>query len=140
MQRNVTSRLELDIKGQTSMVFSVAAASGASFDSESLRFELDGREIVPTELIDERGTRLHTLIGEAGTMVVEYSAQVSGRSEPAAVSELDMVTYLRPSRYCESDSLTPTARSEFFQLTGDVGHGLYREADAAGDVSALDGA
>lgn len=100
------------------MVFSVAAASGASFDSESLRFELGGREIVPTELIDERGTRLHTLIGEAGTMVVEYSAQVSGRSEPVAVSELDMVTYLRPSRYCESDSLTPTARSEFFQLTG----------------------
>ncbi|MDP3207864.1 MAG: transglutaminase family protein [Rhodoglobus sp.] len=118
MQRNVTARLELDIKGQTSMVFSVAAASGANFDSESLRFELDGRELVPTELIDERGTRLHTLIGEAGTMVVDYSAQVAARSEPVAVSPIDMVTYLRPSRYCESDSLTPTARSEFHNLTG----------------------
>ncbi len=118
VQRNVTSRLELDIKGRTSMVFSLAAARGTNFEVEKLRFELDGTEIEPTELVDDSGTRLHTLIGEAGTMVVEYSARVSGRSDPATVSELDLVTYLRPSRYCESDSLTPTARSEFSNLSG----------------------
>jgi transglutaminase-like putative cysteine protease len=32
------------------------------------------------------------------------------------VDELDLITYLRPSRYCESDSLGPTAASEFAGL------------------------
>ncbi len=118
MQRNVTSRLELDISGHTSMVFSIATARGAILASESLRCELNGTTVHPVELVDEHGTRLHTLVGEAGTMVVEYSAQITGRGDPAPVSELDLVTFLRPSRYCQSDSLTPTARSEFSNLTG----------------------
>ena len=33
-------------------------------------------------------------------------------------SEIDQIVYLRPSRYCESDSLGPTAVSEFAGLEG----------------------
>ncbi len=118
MLRTVTTRLELAIDGRTTMVFSIAAARDAYFGKESLSFVLDGVPLEATELVDDHGTRLHQLISDAGTMVVEYSAEVVGRANPLVANDLDLVTYLRPSRYCESDSLTPTARSEFAGLSG----------------------
>ncbi|MEP6478979.1 MAG: transglutaminase family protein [Rhodoglobus sp.] len=118
MLRTVSARMELSISGSTDMVFSIAAARGADLVSESLSFVLDGTPQQPTELVDSSGTRLHKFVSGPGTMVVEYRAEVTGRAEPAALDPLDLVTYLRPSRYCESDTLTPTARSEFRGLKG----------------------
>ena len=118
MLRTVNSRLELAISGSTNMVFSIAAAQGSQLTSEKLSFVLDGEPQQATELTDRHGTRLHTFVSGPGKMIVEYSADVAGNSDPAPVIDLDLVTYLRPSRYCESDSLTPTARSEFAGLSG----------------------
>jgi transglutaminase-like putative cysteine protease len=118
MQRTVTTRLELAIEGRTNMVLSVAAARPQYFAAESLSVVLDGVQQHPRELVDSLGTRLHDLVSEAGTMVIEYSADITGRAIPAPVFDVDLITYLRPSRYCESDSLTPTARSEFIGLSG----------------------
>jgi transglutaminase-like putative cysteine protease len=118
MLRTVSAHLELDISGRTDMVFSLAVSTDSMFTREDLSITLDGVPQLATELVDRHGTRLHRLIGEQGRMVVDYSAEVSGRSEPAPVDEIDLVTYLRPSRYCESDSLLPTARSEFAGLSG----------------------
>ena len=118
MLRTVTTRLELAISGRTNMVFSLAAAQGSHVTSETLSFVLDGEPQRATELTDRHGTRLHTMISGPGKMIVDYTADVAGRSDPAPVVDLDLVTYLRPSRYCESDSLTPTARSEFAGLSG----------------------
>ena len=118
MLRTVTTRLDLAIDGRTNMVFSIAAARDAYFGKESLSFVLDGVPLKATELVDDHGTRLHQLISDAGTMVVEYSAEVVGRANPLVANDIDLVTYLRPSRYCESDSLTATARSEFAGLSG----------------------
>jgi transglutaminase-like putative cysteine protease len=118
MQRSVSAHLELDIAGRTDMVFSLAVSANSVFTAENLSITLDGEPQVARELVDRHGTRLHRLIGESGRMVVDYSADVSGRAEPLPVDEIDLVTYLRPSRYCESDSLFPTARSEFAGLGG----------------------
>jgi len=118
MKRSVSAHLELDISGRTDMVFSLAVSANSLFNRENLSITLNGKPQHPTELVDRHGTRLHRLIGEAGLMVVDYSAEVAGRSLPAPVDEIDLVTYLRPSRYCESDSLLPTARSEFAGLSG----------------------
>ena len=100
------------------MVFSLAAAKGADLQFESLRFVLDGQEQQYTELVDANGTRLQQFVSGPGTMVVDYEAVIAGSAPPQPVVDLDLITYLRPSRYCESDSLTPTARSEFAGLTG----------------------
>jgi len=121
MLRTVSSRLELDLAGRTDMVFSIAVANLASFKSEKASFVLDGRELDVTELTDRHGTRLHRIAEGPGKLIVEYNATVEGRSEPAPIDDLDPVVYLRPSRYCESDSLLPTARSEFAGL---IGHDL----------------
>jgi len=118
MQRSVSAHLELDISGRTDMVFSLAVSANSLFNRENLSITLDGEPQLPTELVDRHGTRLHRLIGGAGRMVVDYSAEVAGRSAAAPVDQIDLITYLRPSRYCESDSLLPTARSEFAGLSG----------------------
>jgi transglutaminase-like putative cysteine protease len=118
MLRNVSAHMELDIKGRTDMVLVVAAATNNALNSETLSIMLDGERIEPTEIVDPHGTRLHRLIGTAGRMTIDYEAEVAGTSAPIAVTDLDPVVYLRPSRYCESDTLTPTARSEFAGLYG----------------------
>jgi transglutaminase-like putative cysteine protease len=118
MLRTVAAHLELDISGRTNMVFSLAVAQGADLTAERLDIRLDGEPIEPTELVDRHGSRLHELISEPGRMTVEYSAEVAGQTPPAPVDELDSIVYLRPSRYCESDSLLPTAQSEFRGLSG----------------------
>jgi transglutaminase-like putative cysteine protease len=118
MLRTVTARLDLAIEGRTNMVFAIAAAQGSQVTSERLSFVLDGAPQQATELTDMHGTRLHQFVSGPGRMVVEYEAEISGRAIPAPGIDLDFVTYLRPSRYCESDSLTPTARWEFAGLSG----------------------
>ncbi len=118
MQRTVSARLDLSISGRTDMVFSIVAARGANFVSESLTFILDGELQEAVELLDAHGTRLHKFVSGPGSMIVEYAAIVADRTHPLPIDPFDLVTYLRPSRYCESDSLTPTARSEFAGLSG----------------------
>jgi transglutaminase-like putative cysteine protease len=110
--------MELDLAGRTDMVFSIAAAASANLASEKISFVLDGTELDFTELTDRHGSRLHRLAYGPGKLTVDYTATVDGRSEPMPLDDLDPVIYLRPSRYCESDSLTPTARSEFAGLSG----------------------
>ncbi len=118
MLRNVSAHLELAISGTTNMVFSLAAAQGNHLASERLDIVLDGRAVEPRELVDRHGSRLHQLVADAGRMTVDYQAEITGVAEPAEADDLDLVVYLRPSRYCESDTLTPTARSEFSGLSG----------------------
>jgi transglutaminase-like putative cysteine protease len=123
MRRTMKTRLVLDIQGRTNAVFSLAAASGNLIVNETLSFLLDGAPQTATELADVHGNRLHHFVSGPGRMLVEYTAEVDGRSTPAPTLDADLITYLRPSRYCESDSLTPTARSEFAGLSG---HALLR--------------
>jgi transglutaminase-like putative cysteine protease len=118
MRRSVSSSLTLELTGRTDLVLSVAVAQGVDLDSEALTVTLDGEPVQFRELVDRHGTRLHRFESGAGTMRVDYAADVAGRHTPVPSSELDLVGYLRPSRYCESDSLTPTARSEFAGLSG----------------------
>ncbi|TQO19062.1 transglutaminase superfamily protein [Rhodoglobus vestalii] len=118
MLRTVSSHQELDLRGRTEMVFSIAVSAHWPTASESANFVLDGEAQQPTELVDARGTRLHSLIAGPGRLVVDYAATVEEPPAPAPLNELDRVEYLRPSRYCESDALTPTARSLFPSQTG----------------------
>ncbi len=118
MLRNVSAHMELDISGRTNMVLSLAVAQGYTLAQETLSITLDGRAIEPNEISDRHGTRLHQLVGDRGHMTIDYRAEVTGFATPVELNELDQIVYLRPSRYCESDSLTPTARSEFAGLQG----------------------
>ena len=118
MRRTVSSHQELDLRGRTEMVFSIAVSASWATASESIDFVLDGIPQQSTELVDARGTRLHSLIAGPGRLVVDYAAIVEAIPAIAPLNEMDRVEYLRPSRYCESDVVTPTARSLFPTQTG----------------------
>lgn len=106
------------VEADADVVFSVAAADEAGIVSEALSARRDGEAVHLEQIGDGHGTRLHRVRSGPGLLELEYSATVVGRSGPPAVSERDVIRYLRPSRYCESDSLGPTARAEFSGLEG----------------------
>ncbi len=123
MQRTVSCHLALGLSGPTTTVFSLAAATSVPLREEQLTISIDGTTVEPAELVAEQGTRLHRLAASGERLVLDYRATADGLADRPAVTEVDKVVYLRPSRYCESDSLGPTAASEFAGLHG---HELLR--------------
>lgn len=118
MKRSVSAHLEIELHDKVDLIFSLAAAVGADVTTESLDISSGGKPLTPRELVGRHGTRLHRLVGEAGQITIDYRAELDGKADPSPVDELDLIGYRRPSRYCESDTLTPTAVGEFFGLSG----------------------
>lgn len=117
-RRDVTSSLVLRVDDPTAFVLAVAVAEGVPTTVESLRIRLDDEPVEPREDADPHGTRLHLFETGPGILSIDYAASVVGRAEPLPVVERDLVTYLRPSRYVQSDTLTPFARDTFPGLEG----------------------
>ena len=117
MQRDVSARLSLSVTGPATLVFSVVAAAGyVPTARERLTTTLDGVAIDTMEVLDLHGTRLHQLDSATGELVLEYEASIDGRVQPVGSDPADLIRYVRPSRYAESDSLVPTAVAEFSGL------------------------
>jgi transglutaminase-like putative cysteine protease len=118
MRRDVTASFDFDLRGPTDLVLAVAVTRGIAATDESLEVTVDGRALALTELDDVHGGRLHTLHHGAAHASVRYRASVEGRAAAHPVTTLDAITYTRPSRYCEADTLTGFARATFGDLTG----------------------
>jgi transglutaminase-like putative cysteine protease len=118
--REVGAEIEVQVIAPTTLEFQIAVARLPGLDvSESLAIKLNGKEIEPKEIIGEHETRIHRLHAEQGSLTMSYSATVSGHADTAPIRDIDMITYLRPSRYAESDRLAAVARGEF----GGIGTG-----------------
>jgi transglutaminase-like putative cysteine protease len=117
MDRNAAARIVVEISDPVMVAFQVAPAQGHAV-RESLEVSIAGRGVQGRWVSAEHGTRIHVVDAMPGVMVLDYSARVSGPGTPAVTTEADLLRYLRPSRYCESDSLAPTARAEFGGLAG----------------------
>lgn len=130
MQRSVTARLTARTRSASSLVFALAAVRNEGYNSfeEDLTITVNDRPVIPGELADIHGGRLHTLKvdGEA-TIELDYRATVTGLATAEDVSEADLIRYVRPSRYCESDRLLPTSYAEFGSLGGTELLGAVRE-------------
>src|ERR1017187_10761450 len=72
---------------------------------EDLTIRRDGEPVKATEVAMAHGGRAHLLALDPGRVTVEYGAVVRGAALTPEVTEADRVTYLRPSRYAESDRL-----------------------------------
>jgi transglutaminase-like putative cysteine protease len=95
----------------------VSAMSPATVDEE-LTVCCGGVPVDVEEVVMPNDGRVHVLTAPPGLFIVEYTATILGESDPARVEEVDRVTFLRPSRYVESDRLAPTARAEFYAIEG----------------------
>lgn len=113
MQRDVSSRIVLNVTEPADLVFSVAVSGHYAPNHEVFAATLDGVPVPDEEIFDVHGTRLHRVRSEAGTLVVEYSALVLGAGDTGVAHDVDVLTYLRPSRYAQSDELAATAAAEF---------------------------
>ena len=119
MTREVYCQLQLDVDDTSRLVVQVAVANhpGAQVEEE-LSFLLDGVHREPTELASPHRGRVHVLDCPRGHLEITYAATVSGEADQVGEEPLDRVTYLRPSRYAESDRLAAVAAAEFGYLRG----------------------
>ncbi|AND16890.1 transglutaminase-like domain-containing protein [Rathayibacter tritici] len=118
MLRTVSASLDLRLNGPTDLIFLVAAMpTGDSFE-DSFTVHLDGEPVPVREFPGRHGARVHRVAGIRGELRVEYRARVLGHGAPDEPSELELVEYLRPSRYAEADVLGGIARREFGRARG----------------------
>lgn len=118
MHRILTADLELDLGGSVDLIFQIAAAQPAPVLEEELSVTQGDRVYTPTEIIDQSGSRLHRVIADAGVLGIRYHAVVAGAVPMRATSDLEAISYLRPSRYCQSDEVFAQARRQFGGLQG----------------------
>ncbi len=118
MQRVLTAELDLELGSSVDLIFQITAAQGVPLATEQLTFTQGDRVYTPTEIVDQSGSRLHRLLGEAGRLEVRYEATVDGQTSVSRTSDLEAITYLRPSRYCQSDEVFQQARRQFKGLSG----------------------
>jgi transglutaminase-like putative cysteine protease len=118
-RRHVSARLEMEVHEPLEMVLQVAVADmpGAS-RRESLTVTCDGQFLAPAEVAVPGEGRAHVLTVRPGRVLVEYRAAIEGRAAPPEATAADRLTYLRPSRYAESDQLVALAHAEFAGISG----------------------
>lgn len=116
LKRDVGAELEVAVTSPTTLEFKIAVADHPGAEvTESLTFACNGKRITPDEIIGEHGTRIHRFAAPEGTVTASYEATVLGQADPAPVRDIDLITYLRPSRYAEADKFFGFAATEFEQ-------------------------
>ncbi|MCF3141012.1 transglutaminase family protein [Paenarthrobacter sp. AR 02] len=121
MERNVAATLVFKTAASTKVAMAIAVASNAGYDSvtESLSITAAGNEVPYAELSDHHGGRFHYLeFAEPTEVTVDYRATVLGVGQPTTSDPMELIRYVRPSRYAESDRLLPTSYAEFGGLQG----------------------
>jgi len=113
MKRTVSAYLSAQALGPATVELQVAVAGPAD---ETVAVTLDGWPLEPTLLDTEGGGRMHVVEVTAGRLEVSYRAEFSRALAAPTTGALDRSTYLRPSRYAESDRLGALARVQFSHL------------------------
>ncbi|ROS30996.1 transglutaminase family protein [Cellulomonas sp. PhB150] len=118
MLRTVSSHLSLDVRTPLEMHLAVAVADGSYDLSEVLTVRHEDGILDVLEVKTGHGGRVHRVLAPAGRVVVDYHATVHGQADPAAIEDLDLIEFRRPSRYADSDRLLSFARDQFVGLEG----------------------
>ena len=122
MERSVAARLVFKTAAETKVALAVSVARNAGYSSLNETLSVtSGTDHVPvTELSDHHGGRFHYMeFAEPTEVTVEYTATVSGLAVPEEPNRMELIRYVRPSRYAESDRLLPTSYAEFGGLQGE---------------------
>ncbi|KHK98712.1 transglutaminase [Microbacterium mangrovi] len=113
MTRIATADIDLQTAASVDLIFQIAVRSDTALRNETLTFTQNGQVRHPTVLTAPDGTRFHRLRSEEGLLQVRYAADIEPSPSAAAVDELELIDYVRPSRYSESDALFAQARRQF---------------------------
>lgn len=122
MERTVAAHLVFKTVAETKVALAIAVARNPGYTSfdETLSVTAGGDKIPLTELSDHHGGRFHYMeFAEPTEVTVDYAATVGGFADPDETSLMELIRYVRPSRYAESDRLLPTSYAEFGGLQGE---------------------
>ncbi|SDW37458.1 Transglutaminase-like superfamily protein [Arthrobacter sp. yr096] len=121
MERNVAATLVFKTAANTKVAMAIAVARNSGYESltETLSITSAGGDVPFAELSDHHGGRFQYMeFSEPSEVSVEYRATVHGFGVPDESSPMELIRYVRPSRYAESDRLLPTSYAEFGGLQG----------------------
>ncbi|MBT8799309.1 transglutaminase-like domain-containing protein [Microbacterium flavum] len=113
MQRDVTAHLELTVTEPADLVVAIAVSADYEPDQETFTALLDGSPVDGSDFTDHNGTRFRRLQAGVGSLVIDYHAHISGEGSETIGIPYDLFSFRLPSRYVESDVLSPTAAAEF---------------------------
>ncbi|MEZ2389200.1 transglutaminase family protein [bacterium RCC_150] len=122
MERNVAAQLVFKTVANTKVAMAIAVAGNPGYESftEDLSITSEAGEVPFTELTDHHGGRFQYFeFEEPSEVTVDYRATVTGHGTPDGSSRMELIRYVRPSRYAESDRLLPTSYAEFGGLHGE---------------------
>jgi transglutaminase-like putative cysteine protease len=122
MERSVATRMAFKTVADTKVALAVSVARNTGYTGfeESLSVTAGGEAVALTELSDHHGGRFHYMeFAEPTDVLVEYAATITGFALPEQPGLMELIRYVRPSRYAESDRLLPTAYAEFGGLQGE---------------------
>ena len=115
--REVGVQIDVEVTAPSTLEFQVAVARQPGLDiRESLAITFNGKLLQPREIVGPHDTRIHSIEVGEGAVSLSYQATVSGEAEPAPIRDIDLITYLRPSRYAEADKFFGFAATEFGQF------------------------
>ena len=117
MVRTVSADIDVDVTSPGKVTFQVAVvkAPGLTID-ETFDLTIDGTPVPFDEVVGVTGSRFHVAEPATGKLLMSYRARVTGRADVPEVLDDELIEYLRPSRYAESDKLAAIAFREFGHL------------------------
>jgi hypothetical protein len=119
MKREVAARLTGQVDAPARLVIQIAVAEQPGLDvADAFTATVDGQLVPVDRLAAPTGGWLHVLDVPRGWLAVTYEATVVGRGDPVPHRPHELIDYLRPSRYSESDRLAAFAEAEFGRLDG----------------------
>ena len=125
-QIKVGSRIAYQVKTPTTFLFNVSAARNDHQQIVDESFHVEPFHKIEECAVSPLGNRLVRLSVQPGPLTVHYNAIVNLNANVADANNLDetpyeqlpadVLTYLNPSRYCESDQLLEFAMEKFGSL------------------------
>lgn len=117
--RRLRSHFTATVRSPADLMISVCVSREVPVAEESFTFTVDGVDVDTEQLDGNHGTRWHIAREvPTGELEVTYEARVVGREPQAAATPVDLMEYLWPSRYCDSDRLAHRAQVAFGGLAG----------------------
>jgi len=118
MDRTVAVALDIKVDSASRLAVQIAVANPSALAArESVTITIEGRPVDWTELEGPHGGRLWLIDAEAGSLRIDYLAELTGPAPTAIADVSEELVYLRPSRYCESDRLSGFALRHFHDIS-----------------------
>jgi transglutaminase-like putative cysteine protease len=114
VNRVVSAELAVIVESSARLAVQVAVADPAQYDAhEDIAITVDGQSCQWEEAPAPSGGRLWVIDVRSGLVGISYTATLTGRAAPPQATVAEQLTYLRPSRFCESDRLVGFASRQF---------------------------